>query len=109
MKCPLCHNHILFFKNPMFVILLYLKQVAACPYCNVAIYKKTNKIWKYYEQFLFIFFWFGVLLSLLAIIFGRQIGFKSAFIICFWFWIILAIVFLAIIFLNLVYILLRKI
>mgnify|MGYP003975701211 CR=1 FL=1 len=109
MKCPSCNIKVGIFKNPVLWIKLGLKKVMPCPYCNIDVYKKKNTTWEYFEQFLFVIFWFGVLLFLMAIIFSRHIGFESALKTCFWLWLIVIVVFSVILLLNLILILFYKI
>ena len=104
MRCPACDNEIDWFKKTKFRITLIFKHVVTCPYCKATIYIKTNRTWEYYEEFLFVFFGVGFILLLLAIIFGRHIGFKSALTTCFYFWLIVAAVFFTIFSLNLIYV-----
>ena len=73
-----------------------------CPYCRTLIYQKRHRAWDYYEQFIFIAVLFGVLLLLLTAIFGRHIGYHSALITSFGFWLVLLSVFAVILVLNLI-------
>ena len=101
MKCPLCKSKIGMIKCSKFIIGLVFKKAMSCPYCDANIYRLTNPTWEYFKLIIFVIFWFGIFLFLLAMIFGRQVGYKSALIVCFWFWIIVITVISLIILCNL--------
>lgn len=109
MKCPSCNLNIGVIKSAKFTISLALRKSKPCPHCNATIYQQTNPTWEYFKLIIFVIFWFGLFLFLLAMIFGRQVGHETALIICFWFWIIVIIVFTLIILCNLAVIFLHKI
>ena len=109
MKCPSCKSKIGMIKNSKFIIGLAFRKAMPCPYCNANIYKLTNPTWEYFKLIIFVIFWFGILLFLLAIIFGGQVGYESALVVCFWFWIIVIIVISSIILCNLTIILFYRI
>jgi len=107
MKCPSCNLNIGVIKSAKFTISLALRKTKPCPHCNATIYQQTNPTWEYFKLIIFVIFWFGLFLFLLAMIFGRQVGHETALIICFW--IIVIIVFTLIILYNLAVIFLHKI
>ena len=100
MKCPSCKSKIGMIKCSKFTIGLALRKAMPCPYCGTNIYKLANPTWEYFKLIIFVIFWFGIFLFLLAIIFGGQVGYESALIVCFWLWIIVIIVISSIILLN---------
>jgi len=108
MKCPSCNLNIGVIKSAKFTISLALKKFKQCPHCGVTIYHQTNPTWEYFKLINFVIFWFGLFLFLLAIIFGRQVGYETALIVCFWLWAIVILVFTLIILGNLVVIFLHK-
>jgi len=71
--------------------------------------KQSKPTWDYFELLLFILGWLGLFLFLIALIFGRHVGFISALKVSLGYWIFIFIVFLFIIILNLSYLLLKKI
>jgi len=103
MKCPSCNIKISLLKKPKLRIKSVFKKVMICPYCNITIHKKANKTGGYYEQSVFVFFLTGISLFLLAIIFGRHFGFKTALITVSYLWAIVGVIFLIILPLNLLY------
>jgi len=96
-------------KNAKFIIRHALKKATPCPYCNINIYKQINPTWEYLKLIFFSVFLIGLIFFLLAIIFGKQVGFKSALVICFWFWIFAVGIIFSIILLNLASIFFNKI
>jgi hypothetical protein len=66
-----------------------------------------NPTWEYFKLVSFVVAWFGVFL--LAIIFGRQVGYETALLVCFWFWLMIVLVFIVIIVGNLGLIFLKRI
>jgi len=88
MKCPSCNLNIGVIKSAKFTISLALRKSKPCPHCDATIYQQTNPTWEYFKLINFIIFWFGLFLFLLAMIFGGQVGYETALIICFWLWII---------------------
>ena len=109
MKCPSCNLNIGVIKSFKFTISLALRKSKPCPHCNATIYQQTNPTWEYFKLIIFVIFWFGIFLFLLAMIFGRQVGYESALIVCFWFWIIVIIIISSIILCNLAIICFYKI
>jgi hypothetical protein len=100
MECSSCSKKINGIQNLKFWIKFFLRKAATCPYCRTALYAKENPTREYFKLIFFTLFFFGLALFLMAMIFSRQVGFKSAVIICFWFWIIIIAVFLSTILLN---------
>jgi DNA-directed RNA polymerase subunit RPC12/RpoP len=88
MKCPSCDSKIGMMKWGKFTVGLALRKAMPCPYCNANIYRLTNPTWEYFKLIIFVTFWIGFVLFLIALIFGRVLGYDSALIICFWFWIL---------------------
>jgi hypothetical protein len=109
MKCPSCKSKIGTIKCSKFIIGLALRKAMPCPYCDTNIYRLTNPTWEYFKLIIFVIFWFGIFLFLLAIIFGKQTGYESALIVSFWFWIIVIIVISSIILCNLAIIFIYRI
>ena len=109
MKCPSCKSKIGMIKCNKFIIGLAFRKAMPCPYCGTDIFKLTNPTWEYFKLIIFVIFWFGIFLFLLAMIFGRQVGYESALIVCFWFWIIVIIIISSIILCNLAIIFFYKI
>lgn len=109
MKCPSCNSKIGIIKNSKFLIQLYFRTVSSCPYCSANIFKKPHPTWGYFESIFYVMLWFGIVLFLLAIIYSRHIGFKSAIVMCFWSWLVVVVVFFSIIILNLLLICFQKI
>ncbi len=68
-----------------------------------------NPTWEYFKLVSFVVGWFGVFLFLLAIIFGRHVGYETALLICFWFWIMIVLVFLVIVLGNIGIVFLQRI
>ena len=101
MKCPSCNSKIGMMKSSKFITGLALRKAMPCPYCDTNIYRLTNPTWEYFKLIIFVTFWFGLFLFLLAMIFGRQVGYETAWIVCFWLWIIVIVVFSSIILCNL--------
>lgn len=108
MKCPSCNSKIGFIKNLRFLVSLFSKRAEPCPYCNAIIHKQTNLVWDHFKSIFFAMFWIGVVLFLMAIIFAQQIGLKTSLLVCLWYWVVVVVVFFALIFLNLVAILIYK-
>ena len=71
--------------------------------------KESKPTRDYFELLLFILGWLGLFLFLIALIFGRHVGFISALKVSLGYWIFIIIVFLLIIILNLSYLLFQKI
>jgi len=71
--------------------------------------KESKPTWDYFELLLFILGWLGLFLFLIALIFAHHVGFFSALQVSLGYWIFIIIIFIAIIILNLLYILLQKI
>ena len=109
MKCPSCNSKIGMIKSGKFTIGLALRKAMPCPYCNTTIYKLAKPTWEYFKLIIFVTFWFGLVLFLIAIIFGRVLGYESALTICFWFWILVVVIFTSIIPSNLAIIFSHKI
>ena len=109
MECPACHAKIGILKNVQFTVRFALKKAMPCPYCNITLYKHSNPTREYFKAILFVIFLIGFVLFLLAIIFGHMVGYKSAFTICFWLWVIAVAVIGAIVLVNLAFILFHKI
>ena len=109
MKCPSCNSKIGMIKSGKFTIGLALRKAMLCPYCNTTIYKLTKPIWEDIKLIIFVTFWFGLVLFLIGIIFGRALGYESALTICFWFWILVVIIFTSLILSNLAVIFSHKI
>ena len=109
MECPSCNSKIGMIKSGKFTIGLALRKAMPCPYCNTTIYKLTKPTWEYFKLIIFVTFWFGLVLFLIAIIFGLVLGYESALTICFWFWILVVIIFTSIILSNLAVIFSHKI
>ncbi len=109
MQCPSCHHRIGMLFGMVFTLGLSRKKYKHCPYCGIRIYRLVNPTWEYYKLISFIVGWIGVFLFLLAVIFGRQVGYETALFICFWFWLLIILVFLLIIFGNFGIIILKKI
>lgn len=63
--------------------------------------KETNPTWEYYKSIIFVIFWIELVLFLIAIIFGRLLGYNFTLITCLWLGIIVAAVFTSIVFANL--------
>jgi len=108
MKCPACHAKIGFFRNVHFLITYTFKRVQTCPYCGTTLQRPSYPTWDYYRDILFVIFLIGAIFFLLAIIFGSVIGYQTALVICFWFWGIAVAVIGAIIFTNILSIVLPK-
>jgi hypothetical protein len=70
--------------------------------------KESKPTWDYFELLLFILGWLGLFLFLIALIFAHHVGFFSAIKVSIGYWIFIIIIFLAIILLNLLYILFQK-
>ena len=109
MECPSCNSKIGMIKSGKFMTGLALRKAMPCPYCNTTIYMLTKPTWEYFKLIIFVTCWFGLVLFLIAIIFGRALGYESAFTICFWFWILVVIIFTSIILSNLAVIFSHKI
>ena len=109
MRCSSCNSKIGMIKCSKFMIGLALKKAMPCPYCNNNIYRLTNPTWEYFKLIIFVTFWFGLVLFLVAIIFGRVLGYESALTICFWFWVLVVIIFISIILSNLAVIFSHKV
>jgi hypothetical protein len=109
MKCTACKSKIGMIKSGMFTIGLALRKAMSCPYCKTTIYRLENPTWEYFKLIIFVIFWFGLVLFLIAVIFGRVLGYKSALTICFWFWILVVIIFTSLILSNLAVIFSHKI
>ena len=109
MKCPSCNLNIGVIKSAKFTISLALRKSKPCPHCNATIYRQTNPTWEYFKLIIFVICWFGLFLFLLAMIFGSQVGYETALIICFWFWVFVITVLTIIILCNLTIIFLYKI
>ncbi len=101
MQCPSCFHHIGMLPSIRLTISLLRKKYKQCPYCRIRIYRPINPTWEYFKLITFVVTWFGVFLFLLAVIFGRQVGYETALIICFWFWLMIVMVFLVIVLGNL--------
>jgi hypothetical protein len=71
--------------------------------------KEGNPTWAHFKLLLFVIFLAELLLLLMALIFGRLIGFRTTLTFCFWFGIILAGCFGLIVFGNLMVIMSQKI
>jgi hypothetical protein len=108
MKCPTCNANIDCLKRVELGASMLFRKFKQCPHCGVTIYRQNNPTWEYFKLIIFINVWFGVFLFLLAVIFGRQVGYKTALIICFWFWVLVVLVFLLIFVGNLTVIFLQK-
>jgi len=108
MECPACHVKIGVFKNVHFTAAFFLKRVQPCPYCKTSLYRPHYPTWAYFKDILFVIFLIGVIFFLLAIIFGTVVGYQTALVICFWFWVIAVAVIGAIILTNILSILLYK-
>jgi len=108
MKCTSCNLNIGVLKSAQFTINLALRKSNQCPHCGVTIYHQTNPTLEYFKLILFVIFWFGSFLFLLAIIFGRQVGYETALIICFYFWAIVILIIALIVLCNLAAIFLHK-
>ena len=109
MECSSCNSKIGMIKSGTFMIGLALRKAMPCPYSNTTIYKLTKPTWEYFKSIIFVTFWFGLVLFLIAIIFGRVLGYESALTICFWFWILVVIIFTSTILSNLAVIFSHKI
>jgi len=79
-----------------------------CPFCGSTIYKQTNLTWEHFKLIFFAMFWIGLVLFLMAVVFAGQIGLKTSLLICFWYWVVVVMVFFSIILLNLAAILIFK-
>jgi hypothetical protein len=109
MKCPSCDSKIGMIKWGKFTMGLALRKAMPCPYCNAKIYRLNNPTWEYFKLIIFVTFWIGFVLFLIALIFGRALGYDWALMICFWFWILAVLIFTSIVLFNLAVILLHKI
>jgi len=109
MKCPACNLSIGVINSAKLAINLALRKPMPCPHCNAAINQQTNPTWEHFKFIIFVIFWLGLILFLIALLFGRQVGYESALKICFWLWIILIVVFVLIVLCDLAVIFLRKI
>jgi len=109
MKCPTCNVNMGFLKSVELNANMLFRKFKQCPHCGVTIYRQTNPTWEYFKLISFVNIWFGVFLFLLAIIFGRQVGYKAALIICSWFWVLVVLVFLLILVGNIAVIFLQKV
>jgi hypothetical protein len=70
--------------------------------------KEAKPTWDYFELLIFILGWIGLFLFLIAVIFAHHIGFLTALKVSLGYWIFIIIVFCSILFINLLYILLKK-
>jgi hypothetical protein len=70
--------------------------------------KEAKPNWDYFELLIFIICWIGLFLFLIAVVFAHHIGFISALKVSLGYWLFIIIVFMAIICLNLLYLLLKK-
>ena len=109
MKCLACHHRNGFLSSVILIISLLHKQYRQCPHCGINIYRQVNPTWEYFKLISFVVGWFGVLLFLLAVIFGRHVGYESALRICFGFWIMIILVFMLIVLGNLGLVFLQRI
>ena len=108
MKCPACESEIDLVKVTQFSTWSFFKHAQTCPYCNTTIHRNPNKTWEYCEQLLFVFVLIGIVLLLLAIIFGRHVGFKTALTASLYLGAVVAGIFLVIFSLNLIYVFLKQ-
>ena len=108
MECPTCDFKLSILQNTKFILRYMLKKATSCPYCNATIYRQTNPTWEYLKLIFFSAFLIGVVFFFLAIIFGKQIDYKSTLIICFWFWLIGVGVIFSIVLLNVIFIFANK-
>ena len=108
MECPLCGYDIGIIRNFPFITGLLRKKVASCPFCQTDVFLRPNRIWRYFKVILFALLFSGFILLLLALVFGRQIGYEQALAVFFGVWIVAVVIFYSIIFLNLIVIFFNK-
>lgn len=105
MNCPSCSSKIGKINSARLVLFLASRKAIACPRCNTSIYPQTNYTVEYFKLIIFVIFWIGIFLFFIAILFGQVLGYESSLIICFWFWILVIVIFTSIILCNLALIL----
>jgi hypothetical protein len=108
MNCPSCKATIGLINSARLAIFLASRKAIACPHCNTSLYPQTNYTLEYFKLVIFVLFWIGLFLFLVAILFGQVLGYKSALIMCFCLWILAIAIFISIILCNLVVIILSK-
>ena len=96
------------FKKVRFTTAFFLNGVQPCPYCKTSLHRPHDPTWAYFKDILCVIFLIGVILFLLAIIFGTVLGYQTAFVISFWFWVVAAAVVSTIVVVNLICILIPR-
>jgi len=100
MQCPACQARIGLIGNPWFRVTYALKKVGTCPHCQAALHRSNYPTWAYFQDILFAIFLIGAIFFLLVMVFGTVVGYQTALVICFWFWMISAAVIGVIVSLN---------
>ncbi len=108
MRCPACNLKIRIMNNPGLVARFVFKKNAPCPYCHRHIFKPTNHTGEYFKLVFFSIFLIGVILILLALIFGTYVGYQSALVICFWYWMIAVVMISMVVMINLIFLGIKK-
>ena len=70
--------------------------------------KEAKPTWDYFELLIFIIGWIGLFLFLIAVIFAHHLGFITALKVSLGYWLFIILIFISIVFLNLLFILMRK-
>lgn len=98
MNCPRCNSML----PPRIIAMLFLGagRSAICPHCGSTIYGQSSGSLDYFKLVAFVLLWFGLFLFGLATVFGRVAGFRTTYILAFFFWMVVVALFAAILATN---------